>query len=193
MIKINLLSPFDKRNLRWEKMNNLAIRSVLWIFFAQAIFAAVFLFSLQYIKIEEGIVNMQLKDIQNQSETKEMDEMEIALATYKNKIDSIASIQKNRRSWTILFENIAELVPNGVRLESISVQEDSVTEMSEVGDLKITVIGNAKTREDLLDLESNFEHSESLYGLEYNDANYVESVDIDFNYAFYMKSEKLLR
>lgn len=220
MIKINLLSPVDKDNLRWEKINSLAIKSVLWIFFFEALFAAAFLFSLEYLKAEESAVATELSGLQGQKEAQEMNAMEANLRVYKTEVDSLAAISKTRSSWTYLFENIANLVPGGVRLESIGVtaqpensakasrQTTSSVAAEDVAEgvaegvaapiaapekISIAITGKAKTREDLLTLEDNLKRSGLFSDLTYNDANYVKSVDIDFNYAFAIDSAKLLR
>lgn len=202
MIKINLLSPVDKENLRWEKVNNLAIRSVLWIFLAEAMFAALFLFTVEYLRIERESVGIQLENMKKTAETKEIQHIESGVASYKDKIEGIYSIQKGHKTWTFLFEELANLVPEGVRLESVWVQEGTVETVNsskklsdgiEPGKLRITIRGNAKTRDDLLILEDNLKNSGLFSDIKYDDANYVKAVDISFNHIFYVEANKLLK
>lgn len=214
MIKINLLSPFDKENLKWEKYNSMMIRTAFWIFFVEAIFAAAFVFSLEYLKIEEGSVNSQLVSLKAQKDTKEIKDMESSLAAYKSKIDNIYSIQNNHSEWTSLFEGLSALIPDNVKLQSITIADDvpdskNSQDSQNVSDdtlsktpqktqsvatrLKVQITGNAKTRDDLLRLENNLKRSDFFSNLEYDDSNYIKSKDINFSYAFYVSKEKLLK
>ena len=204
MIKINLLSPFDKDNLRWEKINNLTIRSVVWILIAEALFAILFVFSTEYLRIEKESVEVQLENMRNATETREMERIESDFAAYKGRIESIYAIQERHRNWTPLFEELSRLVPGGVRLESVITQEGESETVSktgkksagngvEPGKIKIVLTGNARTREDLLEFESNLKSSDFFSDIQCDDANYVKSIDVDFNHTFYIADGNLLK
>lgn len=198
MIKINLLSPLDKENLKWEKINNLLGQSIFAVFVAEAFFVAVFFFCMEYLKMEEGIVNADLSAINVQENTREVAKMEAGLKQLSGKIDAIDSIQQNHLGWSSLVEDIADMIPEGVKLESVSSYKEAVVVDPKAKPVEpveeryvIAIAGNAKTREGLLELEDNLKKSELFTGLEYDDANYVESKDINFHYQFYITKEKL--
>jgi Tfp pilus assembly protein PilN len=202
MIKINLLSPLDKENLKWEKINNLLTQSIFWIISVVVFFVAIFFFSLEYLQVEESNVSDRLVDIQKQQDTQEVLSIENSMKAFKGKINNIYSIEKSHLSWTFLLENLAVLIPDGVRLDSVSVDpvaaaakstDDSLAAKDKTGDYKITITGNAKTRDDLLALEGNLKKTGLFTNLEYDDSNYVQSVDINFSYVFYINKDKLLK
>jgi len=187
--------------LKWEKINNLLGRSIFSVFVAEALFVAVFAFCIEYLKIEEGAVNVDLNEIRAQKDTQEVAKMETGLKQFSSKINAIDSIQQNHLGWSSLMEDIAAMIPDGVKLESVSSYKEAVAVDPKAKEAKkktaaeeryvIMIAGNAKTREGLLELEDNLKESELFTGLEYDDANYVESTDINFHYQFYITKEKL--
>ncbi len=199
MIKINLLSPWDKENLKWEKINNLVAQNIVAILFVETAFVAVFFFSAEYLKVEQSSVSSQIASIEDQVGIKEVKKMEADLAGYKEELNTISNIQKEHLNWTLLFENISNLVPEGVRLQSVSSQAEAVnddknkTKNINSNRFRIELAGKAKTRDDLLALEKNLKSSEMFSDLEYNDSNYVNAVDVDFKYIFYINKDKLLK
>jgi Tfp pilus assembly protein PilN len=195
MIKINLLSPADKDSFKWEKINNLIKSFILWTLLVQAIFILVFLFALEYLKIEQKSATEHLEQIRNQENTKEMNKIEQNLSEYAKKIDSIAGLRANHLHWSYVLEKIIDITPNGVRLENISSKlfvADAKQSPSGEEKFRIDVTGNAITRKDLLIFEDSLKKSELFSDIECDDSNYVESSDIDFRYSFYVYKSKLL-
>lgn len=203
MIRINLLSPLDKENLRWEKINNLAGNSITWILLAEAIFVGVFLFSVEYLKTEERAVVAQLDAVNSLPQTQEVAAIEKESRLSASKVESIYAVRQGQVGWTMLFEKISTMTPAGVRLESISIQEDSPKTVKGAGadaagaaqekKIGVEITGNAKTREMLISFEDKLKGESIFSGLEYDDANYVQSVDIDFRYSFQVPEKELLK
>ncbi|MFA7171209.1 MAG: hypothetical protein WC180_04410 [Candidatus Paceibacterota bacterium] len=214
MIRINLLSPLDKENLKWEKINNLALKSIIWVLLAVAISVGVFLCSVEYLKTKKDAAAAELANIESLPATQEVDTIEKSLTQSKSKVEDIYAIQIGHVSWTTLFENIAGLIPAGARLTDIAVQEEvaaastssrksqetlGVTKVAqktvkaEDAKIKIQISGEAKTREILLALEGNLKSSDLFFDLQYDTKNYVESTDIEFKYTFYIYKQKLLK
>jgi Tfp pilus assembly protein PilN len=215
MIRINLLSPLDKENLRWEKINKLAARTITWILLAEAIFVGVFLVTVEYLKTEEGAVAAEFSQVNSLPATREMAGIEKEAQRSRTQVASIYALKEERTDWTALFENISLLTPAGVRLQSVLVEKETpagqtatqavqgagpegeaaaqVQAPAPAAKLKVTAVGNAKTREELLRFEANLKEKKIFSGLEHDAANYVKSVDIDFKYAFYVSEEELLK
>lgn len=213
MIKINLLSPLDKENLKWEKINNLLLQSIVGIFVVELLFMAGFMFCAEYLRIEETAASVQLMAVKDQENTKEVTQMEKNLRDYSGKIVSIDNIQKNHMRWSYLMDDIAQTVPSGSKLTSINIGDEEVKPVASSDSstdnkdetantekkpgaakrLKISIAGNARTRESLLALEDNLKKSQIFTDLKYDDANYVKSVDVDFTYEFYVAKDKLIK
>ncbi|MDD3190914.1 MAG: hypothetical protein PHI66_04480 [Candidatus Pacebacteria bacterium] len=197
MIKINLLSPWDKENLKWEKINKFLIDSILWVVLVQTFFMAVFIFSLEYLKIEEASIIAQLEDLESMTETIEVRETETDMEEYQKRIENIYALQDEHMVWSIVFENLADNIPNDVKLESMIAQEYVETDKrgkAKTSDkFKISLTGTAKTREDLLDFENRLKGMEMVFDLESDDSNYVEAINTDFTYYFFVDRDYLLK
>lgn len=201
MIKINLLSPLDKENLRWEKINKLAVRSIACIIFAEVIFVGIFLGTLEYLKAEEQAVAAEYSSVISLPQTKEIIALEQEAKDNRSKVNSIYAIKEGHADWTSLFEDIAGFTPSGVRLESVTVSDTTAAKTpAKEGDsavpgakMKVDVAGNAKTRDMLLEFENSLKGEKRFSDLEYDAANYVKSVNIDFKYSFSISEEELLK
>lgn len=220
MIKINLLSPLDKENLKWEKVNNLAVKNILWVFLLQAIFFGTFFFSIEYLKTKSEATAARLVGLNSGAEAKEVASIDRALKQSKSRVASIYEAQTGHIAWTGLFETISVLIPAGVRLEDINVTEYEDTaakkgaqdygkaaaegaggmaeaegSAAQAADRKfrVRISGNARTRDLLLALEDRLKASMIFSDLEYDTDNYVKSVDIDFKYTFYIKEKDLIK
>jgi len=206
MIKINLLSPLDKENLRWEKVNKLTVRSIACILFAELIFVGIFFVTLEYLKAEEQAVASEYASVINLPQTREIIALEKEAKENRSKINSIYTIKEGHTDWTSLFDSIATITPAGVRLESITVSDatpktkttspqpqEGVEIQQTEGKMKVEVAGNAKTRDMLLEFENNLKGEKRFTDLEYDAANYVKSVNIDFKYSFNISEEELLK
>jgi len=133
MIRINLLSPLDKENLKWEKINNLALKSIIWVLLAMAISVGFFLCSIEYLKTEKDAAAAELVSIKSLPAMREVDTIEKSLRQDKSKVEDIYAIQTGHVRWATLFENIAGLTPAGVRLTDIILQEEVATAVSTGG------------------------------------------------------------
>lgn len=197
MIKINLLSPADKNNFKWEKTNNLIKGCTLWMLLAQVVFALVFLSALEYLKMEKNILAENLEQVKSQQETKERDEIDRSLSDYAKKIDSIAGLKEQHLHWSYVLEEIISITPDGVRLENISsnvfVANNPKKESSNADRFRIDLTGNAITRKDLLIFEEKLKSSKLFSDIECDDSNYVKSSDIDFRYSLSVYKNQLLQ
>lgn len=198
MIRINLLSPNDKENFKWEKVNNLIKGWTVWMLLAQAMFFVVFIFAFEYLKIERNAVAFQLEQIKGQSTTKEMNSIEKDLSVYTKKIDDISALKDSHLHWSYVLEEIIDSLPDGAKLNNISAVEyvpakDSKNKEDKVEKFKVDLSGNALTRKDLLSFEQKLKSSDLFFNLEYSDSNYVKSTDVDFRYSFYVYKKDLLK
>lgn len=219
MIRINLLSPLDKENLKWEKMNNAAMKCIVWVLLAEAVFVGVFLFSVRYFQIEKDAAAAQLSEVNSRAETQEVAAIEQDMRAIKTKAASVYAISQSGMAWTSLFENISSLVPAGAKLDVINVTEDvpvpvaqvmqtggvedtqqtgstgggATTPDQDAARIKVEIKGNAKTREILLGFEQKLKGSDMFSEVECDDSNYVQTNDIDFGYMLYVPKEKIIR
>lgn len=205
MIKINLLSPFDKENNKWERVNNLITSSAINIITVQVIFIVLLGASIQYLNVENDNIKTRVEEIESNQEIKEIREKENDIKQYRDKLEYISGIQKNHLYWVPMLEKFSETVPEGVLISSFNVEKNIIesTKKSNVrgekekqtlddSKFKIKITGYANTRENLLNFENNLKNSIVFIDPVFSRSNYVDPVDIDFNYTFFVEKKDLL-
>lgn len=89
---------------------------------------------------------------------------------FNRKVAAVKNIQNNYIVWTDFLIEFSKLIPNGTTINSIDVSAD-----------KILISGQAKDRQDLLDLEKNLKKSKLFTNVEVPLEDLLKKSDIDFN------------
>jgi Tfp pilus assembly protein PilN len=206
MIKINLLSPFDKLDTKWEKINRSLIASSAKVIVVQLFFIILLVVSIEYLNIEKHRVDNELENVRLEKETREIEEMEKNIKNYENQLKYLSKAQENHVYWTVIIDAFANAVPSGVKISSFDVKrsKDKLKGKStrtrgnsnvsgKSGDYKfrVDIAGTARTRSDLLDFEKNLKNSETFINLTSDGSNYVDRVNVNFRYTFYVNEKGL--
>lgn len=206
MIKINLLSPNDKLSAKWEKINKIIIFSVAIIVATQLVFVLFIFASIKYLEVESDGLDAQLKNLEMRSEAKETKEIKNAINNYSEQLKCIDKIQKGQAYWTIVFETFSDIVPDEVKIKSLSIKEDKddkqkekeiETENESDNSEKyiMNIKGIAKKREYLLEFERNLKESKIFEPIilgDYMENNYEKEVDADFEYDLLIDRSNVL-
>lgn len=205
MIRINLLSPLDKENNKWERVNNLITSGAISIIAVQVIFIALLGVSIQYLNVENDNIKTRVEKIELSQEIKEIREKEKDIKQYRDKLEYVSGIQKNHLYWVPALEKFSEIVPEGVLISSFNVENniiESIKKSSARGKkaeqalddnkFKIKITGYANMRDNLLNFENNLKNSIVFIDLVSSRSNYVDPADIDFNYTFFVERKDLL-
>ncbi len=205
MIKINLLSPFDKENNKWERINNLIISGAIGIIAIQVIFIALLGISIQYLNIENDNIKNHADKIESSQEIREIKGKEEDIKQYRSKLEYVGGIQKNHLYWVPALEKFSETVPDGVLISNFSVEKNIIESTQKPGargektvqvadnnKFKIKIAGYANTRDNLLNFENNLKNSTLFVDLVIDRSNYVDPANINFNYTFFVDKKNLL-
>ena len=196
MIKINLLSPVDKLNLKWEKSNRLIMDNFFILFLIQILVIIIFIATLEYIDIESKNLTNSMESLQLKSEAKEINTIKRGVKKYENKLLTYENLEEIHTNWLNVLEDVANITPNGVRMNNISIKPKSEVANSsskrkpvkevikKYDELEIVIIGESKTMNDLLLLEENLKNSKVFLGFSVNPGNYDNN---NFKYNLTMK------
>ena len=190
MIEINLLSPDDRLNSKWEKINRMVVSSVIVIIITQFVFALLIFASIKYLEIESGSLDEQLKNLRLRTEAKEIVMMQNDIRNYGGYLECVGQIQENHIHWTKIIDSLNRIIPDETRIKNFSVEEykdDLKKENKESGNNKYKIIIKGESREEeylkhLLKFENNLKESEmfELIIEEYLEKNYISSADFEF-------------
>lgn len=201
MIKINLLSPADKLDIKLEKAYCLIKNNLAVLISIQVFFVLIFLAMAGYLSSENKNLDKQLEHMELGQETKEISSIEKELAKQNNQLKAFSQIQKDQYYWTKIFENFNKTVFSGIRISSISVEPETsdsipgkkasgaVPGKAEVKNFKVTIVGVSRTMEDLLNFENDLKYSEIFSGFSIDPKNYD---DENFKYILSIKKEDII-
>ena len=190
MIEINLLSPDDRLNSKWEKINRMIISSAIVIIITQLVFVLLIFASIKYLEIESDSLDKQLKNLRLRTEAKEIVMMQNDIRNYGGHLECVGQIQENHIHWTKIIDSLNQIIPDETRIKRISVEEyknDLKKENKESDNNKYKIIIKGESREEeylkhLLKFENNLKESEmfELIIEEYLEKNYISSADFEF-------------
>ncbi|MEA2097928.1 MAG: hypothetical protein U9P70_02540 [Patescibacteria group bacterium] len=200
MIRINLLSPVDKLNIKWEKTNRLATHNYAIIIVIQVFFVFILLSAVGYLSVEEKKLNMQLDNMQSGSEVKEINIIKKEVIKYNNQLGDISEAQGKQFYWVEILDSFSKIVPYGISINSVSIdpksnnvaakyKKEKTSPQNNTEDFKVIITGVSKTMEDLLIFENGLRNSEILVDFNIDPKNYD---DENFSYVLSIKKESVL-
>lgn len=178
MLKLNLLPPAEKKELKFAELNSLILSLAGWFLILLLIFSlllgnALFCLSI-LLKEQKNLIAVKKSNPQMQN----LLEIEKKIQQANQIIEQVDSAQGRIVLWTPVFEEIAEIVPNGIYLTNFSCQSDSKL---------ITLNGWANQRENLLYFQKLLEKNPSFKEVKIPLSNLIREEDIDFSITFGLK------
>jgi len=200
MIRINLLSPVDKSNIKWEKTNRLATYNYAIIIGVQVIFVFVLLVTVGYLNMENKKLGIQLSDMQLGSEVKEINLIKEEVVKYNGQLNNILEVQENQFYWVKILDDFGQIVPRGVMVNNISIDSENsntskedrmkgTLSLDDVKNFKVIITGISETTEDLLNFENNLKNSEVFTDFNIDPKNYDGE---NFRYALSIRKESIV-
>ncbi len=192
MIKINLLSPADKLDIKLEKTHRLIKNNFAVLISIQVFFVLIFLAAAGYLSSENKNLGKQLEYMELGQETKEINSIEEESAKQNNLIKAFLQIQKDQYHWTKIFENFNKTVFSGIRISGIGVEPETGAAASgaaAAGNFKVTIIGISTTMKDLLNFENDLKNSKIFLDFSIDPKNYD---DENFKYILSIKKENIV-
>ncbi|MCK5084988.1 MAG: hypothetical protein KAQ64_05035 [Candidatus Pacebacteria bacterium] len=200
MMKINLLSPVDKLNIKWEKIGRLTVYNYAIIIAIEVIFVFILLITVGYLSIENKKLDKQLDSMQLGSEVKEINSIKKEAMKYNNQLDSLFEIQEKQLYWTKILDDFSQIVSPGIKINNITIELESsgiseknktknISSQDNVGNFKVVITGDSKAMEDLLAFENNLKNSETFFNFNINPKNYDGE---NFRYALSVKREDVI-
>lgn len=180
MIKLNLLSPAEKKDLRIIEFNRLIFSLTGWLLIILVIFsiflASAFLSLSILLKEQTNLITIR----ENEPQMQNLLEIEEKIKRTNQVIKQIDSKQQQMVLWTPLLEGLTKIVPTGVCLTTLSYQSNSD---------QIILNGWADRRESLLHFQKSLEESSFFTEVETPLANLVKEKDIDFSFTLHLNSD----
>jgi len=200
MIKLNLLSPREKEEIRWEKINRILTVNGLIIIIELVVFVVLLLLAQAYLYNKLSNLNNLIIQKQQETEVKEIKDIKDKARYFNERLDLVDKIQNEQVSWTKILEKLSLTAPNTIQITSLDIKAILLDDSKENNETKNIIggreyrfglIGRAKTRDDLLEFENNLRNSDYFTDLKPDQSNYLKARNADFRYEFYL-TEKIL-
>lgn len=170
MISLNLLPPERKEIFRWRRYAKKVISNGIKTIFLLICFS-VPLFAINiYLSGEIGVLATQINSYENTESMKQLNILEKSFKNINNALVKINKISAEQINWINVFEKITEIIPSNIQIFSLQIEQDG----------SFVIIGNAKTREDVLEFGKRLKNSHDFSDIQTPLDNLIKSDDIDF-------------
>lgn len=171
---INMLSPNDKRELLASRTNSLLLRYIIFfsifvLLLVLELVAVYFMLNASKLSSEATIRENEQLALSQSSVQKEADQFRSDLATAKIILD-------RQTPYTSILKTISDLVPNGVVMNSISIDPSTFG-------TPIDVSLSAKNYEDAIIFRRNLSQSEKFSNVSFKDINYDPKEETPYKYT----------
>lgn len=175
MLTLNLLPPEEKEILRWERINRLIIFYGGIFFIILVIFVLLLFINLIFLNIQLKAIERLVIVEEKSASAQTIKELKEEIATFNQKLEILDQIQSKTKGYSIILEDLAKIIPSGVRLYSFSF--DSKTK-------KIAIEGYAPERNQVISLKESLEKSSEFNSIESPISNLLKQKDINFRFSF---------
>ncbi|MCK5413043.1 MAG: hypothetical protein KAI57_01570 [Candidatus Pacebacteria bacterium] len=199
MIKINLLSPEDKINIKWEKINSFVKTNIFLIMSIQILVVICLISTIIYVDIENRSIAKKLGDTRLKAEIKELELIRMDAKIYSKESKFFLGIQEGQIYWTRVFNHLGQITPSEVKIESINIEPKIIANNagSSSGNkakvdpdvFEVRINGISKKKVYLKQFENNLEKSDIFSGFGSKPENYVNE---SFSYLLFIEKEILV-
>jgi len=173
MISLNLLPPARKEIFRWRQYTKKVILYGIRIIFLLICFS-VPLFAINiYLTGEINALGTQIDSYEKTASMHQLNSTEKSFKEINNALVKINKISGEQISWIDVFGKITAIIPPNIQIFSLQIDPDG----------GFAVIGNAKTREDVLEFGKRLKNSSDFGNIQTPLDNLIKSDDIDFRFS----------
>lgn len=173
MISLNLLPPSRKETFRWRQYIKKIILNGIRIIFLLICFSVPLYAINIYLLGEINALDTQIAYYEKTDSIHELNIMEKSFREINNSLIKINKISEQQISWMDVFEKISAIIPSNIQIFSLQIEPDGA----------FTVVGNAKTREDVLEFGKRLKNSSDFSNIQTPLDNLIKSGDIDFRFT----------
>lgn len=172
---INLLPPLEKKRILERKRVKRAVAVWILLLLFFVFLGAGLLFVNIYISQKTSNLKSQIQSEEGSLARSGLKDMRQRVSETNKTINQLESFYQKKVYFFDIFRNIAEVMPEDLRLVNISLILDK-----EKGVVDVSLSGFSPTREDLFELKSNIESKEKFQEASFPPSNWVKPRDIDF-------------
>lgn len=180
-IFLNLLPEEKKLEIRRSKKLKLIIWQGFISFFIVVFFIGMLASTNLILNVELGGMEAAANLEKSQDKYKEIESHEGEFSQVNSKIKLLSKLDKNHLHWTNVLRALDGLAADEITLSELTTEN-----------LQITLIGEAKTRDDLLRFKEDIEKADCFSGVKVPLSDLVQKEDVEFQIDL-MVEEKCIK
>lgn len=182
MVELNLLPPAERELLHLEKIRCQVMRYGTIVLLTFLGFIAVLGFIWFFILIQLKSYSQSLQSIEASFQGQSIGNQKQLIADFNQYLEKLDQTQKSHPYYSSVLAELANIIPAGVRLDSLSIDEKNQAMLS----------GFAPQRSQVLILQDSLEKSKFFADVEKPLENLTKQTNINFNFKFKLLTEKLV-
>lgn len=190
MITLNLLPPQEKKNLYYNKLDNLVLICAGEILVAFLILIALFGVTLFTISSQIKIVQKEIDSYEVGIKKEALEELNQKIDKANEKIKRLDLLQENHIRYSGFLEHVSFLIPESAKISNITIIQQAAAQNIPQKTI-FNLHGLASSRDDVLKIKNGLESSVFLEEVETPLSNLVKATDIDFSFSATIKEDEL--
>lgn len=180
MIKINLLPPEEKENLKLQETRRWIIFYGNSILISSGFFAALLIIVLIFVSTQLKNANLDLAAAQTSFQGQDLKAQQDLIKDLDNKLAKIDKMQKEKKQISDILISLSNITPEETRLNSLSINNKN----------ELVISGFAKNRENIIRFKEILENSSLFENIENPLSNLIKQTDIDFTFNMKISQKK---
>lgn len=181
MIRLNLLPSSEKKTLALERIQRWLVFYGSAVIGALSVFIVLLCVTWLFINIQLKSASSTLVSVQTSLNGKDSKEQQGLIILLNQDLKKIGDLQAERKIYSDLLISLTDLIPAGLWLTTLSIDEQGET----------IINGFARKREQVLALKDLLENSPLFTDVESPLANLVKPADINFYFKFNLRPDAL--
>jgi type IV pilus assembly protein PilM len=169
--KVNLLPDRLKKKFFDEKIDFILAATAVCLSIFSLILSGYLLFKYEDLSFDRINLEMEKASIENTLYGTRYQDIQKELTAFNAEVAILSSIDISLTSVPVVLENIDDLIPVGALINSIQFYDS---------ELMLKISGIAESREQLLEIQDNFEAAEFISEVDIPLSNFDESSEISF-------------
>ena len=183
MIELNLLPPSEKNLLNLEQIQRWALLYGGSLLLMALGFTAILGLVWFSILVQLKNYSQSLQNIGASFQGQSVDRQKQLTLNLNQYLEKINNVQQNHKYYSAALVALANIIPAGARLDGLSIDEKN----------QVSLTGFAPQRTQVLLLQDALTKSQFFTKVEKPLANLTKPADIDFNFKFTIKPDKLVK
>lgn len=179
---INLLPKDAQKRVMLEFVSKRLLMFWVWVIASLVIFLALAVAARIYIQRNNSAADLQITETQNVLNSGDFKGLQEEILALNNGIKEINNLKSQHHYWSKALVALADLTPTTIQLNQATLERETG---------RVDIAGQAKTREDVIELWSRVIKSDFFYGINFPLSNLERATIANFTFTFFVNPDKI--